>query len=138
MSKKRFPEGMIVRKKNQFDVPIGPYMIVVCSNAKFVTTCTVGTIEPTRTIMKDNIYIVRIARLCASPEVIKDILCGFKTVVQHPTCKTWLDACENVPDLIMFYSMNGYSKVYVTVDLIERKRQLHSDIVRVYINKVIL
>lgn len=137
MSKREFGAGTIVRKKTKIGVPIGPWMKVVMANAHYVYATPLHCKDLTL-IQRDNVYKAKVLALCISEEKIEHIIHG-DIAISHIATSKWAALLDekNRPDIIMFYTVDGWKKVWCTIETVYLRCMLGDRIVRVIIDRVI-
>lgn len=137
MSKKMFPAGTIIRKKAiNIGTPIGPYMRVDMANAHYVYATPIDSKDSTL-LQRKNVHKPTVARLCVSSEVIHNILFYSTSSVTHKESKQWLKCVDNPPEIVEFYTSDGWYKLWCTLLFASQYRSAGEKRVRITIDRVI-
>lgn len=132
MSKRIFSKGTLVRKTTRWGTPIGDWMEVVIANAHNVYARYINH-EDIILLSRKQIWKPKISRLIISKQKAEDIIKRGSVVISHKAIPAWINARIEMPDVIMFYTIDGWYKIYAAIDGIY---MLEKD-VKVVINRVI-
>ena len=138
MSKHEFVKGALVRKKPLHKMsPIGPYMRVEMANSYYVYARSI-LCKDGQLLDRNLVHKVKVAQLCVSSNVAKDITRGLITTVTHTATTTWCKVVDDTPEIILFYSRDGWYKAWCTIiDAHQYRTTRGEKRVRISINRVI-
>jgi len=117
MSKRIFSKGTLVRKTTRWGAPIGDWMEVEMANPYHVYAKYVHGSE-IMLFRRERIWKPKMARLAISMQKMHDILDRGHLEISHPVCKSWYAVLQSPPDLITFYTSDGWCKIIATVDTV--------------------
>lgn len=138
MGKSKYAAGTLIRRLTN-DVPTGPWMIITKSTRLHVYAQTVNSISDNYVLlMRKNVWIPKVKHLAISAEKIEEIEVG-EICITHPVTKKWMDVYKDQPDLIMFYTADGWpGPIYCTIDGVKYTISNREPIIRIIIDRVIL
>lgn len=137
MSKRMFPAGTIVRKKAiNIGIPIGPYMRVDMANAHYVYATPIDSKDSTL-LQRDCVHKPTIIRLCVSKIAIQNILHYGAPSITHKECKQWLKCVDDSPEIVEFYTSDGWYKIWCTLAYASQYISAGQKRVRIVIDRVI-
>lgn len=129
--------GMLCRRQIN-DIPIGPWMIVVSADAKWVYVRQIDGRESIGMLLRKNVWMPKVKSLCVSHEKIEDIRRKGEIVVSHDATDKWLDVYYDRPDVIRFYSCTRSAVVHCTIDGVRHDCNYGKQRITVFIDRVIL
>lgn len=136
MSKKEFSKGVIVRRKIiEREQVVGPYMRVEVANAHYVYAKVINCKDITM-LTREHVHKVSVIELCVSYKTMDRIKNG-QYVISHEASKNWTKVCDERPELVEFYTSDGYDKVWCTIDEAFRYLSERRPRVKIIINNII-
>lgn len=127
--------GNLIRHKTTNGKPIGDWLMVNMANKRYVyaTSLKFSKIYSV-IILRDRVYVPKIARLCVSVEIFKKLTAGIIYTVTHNPSKTWINITEDDYDLVEFYTQYG-GKLFFTIDSANVIKQAGYKTVRVTVGE---
>lgn len=113
MTKSKFAQGTLVRRKNKNGSPIGPWMIITKSVKTYVYAKMFKSPKEITLLRRENVFIPQIIRLYISDEMLDKIINGECNLISHPWAQSWASLCEKENFLVKLYTAYGNSAVII-------------------------
>lgn len=138
MTKPKYREGLIVRRKTKNGTPIGPYMTIQHVENDRIYADIIGQDTPNEMILKENVYLHKTNSVCISEGLLERLKNGTAICVQHETTPKWTKIWEQQPELIAFYTvLRGYRAVFV-VESVKKTLSLGKPMIRIIVSNYVV
>ena len=128
-------KGAIIRRKCE-NGPIGPYMRIMHIEEDRIYADVVGSLDnPNVMLFKKDVYVCTQLSLPIDERLLNKLKDGYTIMAQHPSCKKWLSAVNNKPQIIRFYTVSKGLEVVFTMWKALEVKSLGEMVVKIIVDR---